>query len=88
MKVSLGRTVITFGVVDSNGSKEHPAIVTRVWSDKDLDEGSFFINLTVFPDCDQPRPQGSVRMFNDRASAMAWRESSPHDMVAFFPDRV
>lgn len=42
MKPSLGRIVL-FRSLDSNGSKEHPALVTRVWSDT-------CVNLTVFPD--------------------------------------
>ena len=42
MKPSLGRIVL-FRSLDSNGTKEHPALVTRVWSDT-------CVNLTVFPD--------------------------------------
>lgn len=41
-KPSLGRIVL-FRSHESNGAKEHPAMITRVWSDT-------CVNLTVFPD--------------------------------------
>ena len=42
MKPSLGRIVL-FRSLDSNSAKEHPALITRVWSDT-------CVNLTIFPD--------------------------------------
>ena len=52
MKPSIGRIVL-FRSRDSNGSREHPAIVTRVWSD-------ICVNLTVFLDYGQLLVQSSV----------------------------
>lgn len=51
-KPSLGRIVL-FGALDSNGQKEHPAIITRVWSDE-------CVNLTVLPDYGAPVCKSSV----------------------------
>lgn len=42
MKPSLGRIVL-FRSLNSNGINEHPAVVTRIWSDT-------CVNLHVFPD--------------------------------------
>jgi hypothetical protein len=44
--MKLGTTVI-FGKRSSNGTDEHPAIVTRVWGDGETPT----VNLTVWPDC-------------------------------------
>ena len=52
MKPSLGRIVL-FRSLDSNSAKEHPALVTRVWSDT-------CVNLTVFPDNLEPVCKTSV----------------------------
>lgn len=77
MKPSLGRTIITLGVVNSNGTDECPAIITRVWSDKDPANGApVCVNATVFPDMpcgDIPatRPQGSISLYETRAEAEA-----------------
>jgi len=43
---SLGRIVIHRGI-SSNGAKDHPAIVNRVFTPE-------CVNLTVFPDCGSP----------------------------------
>ena len=45
MKPSLGRIVL-YRSIDNNGTREHPALVTRVWTDT-------CVNLTVFPDFGQ-----------------------------------
>ena len=42
MKPSLGRIVLFHGV-NSNDAIEHPAVITRVWKDED-------VNLAVFLD--------------------------------------
>ena len=51
MKPSIGRIVMHRGV-ESNVAVEHPAIITRVWSD-------VCVNLTVFPDAGVPVARAS-----------------------------
>jgi hypothetical protein len=51
-KPSIGRIVL-FRTHASNGALEHPAIITRVWSDT-------CVNLSVFPDFGEPQPRTSV----------------------------
>lgn len=66
MKPSLGRIVL-FRSLDSNGSLEHPAIITRVWSD-------VCVNLLVFPDNFLPVAKTSVVLEeNDLGNMFAWR---------------
>jgi hypothetical protein len=70
MKPSIGRVIITKGI-DANGSRVHPAIVNRVWSDAEPSEATFLVNVTVFPDCGAPQPRGSIRMFDSEELADA-----------------
>jgi hypothetical protein len=56
-KPSLGRIVL-FRAEHSNGATEHPAIITRVWSDT-------CVNLTVFPDYAAPVAKSSVAFSDD-----------------------
>jgi hypothetical protein len=66
-----GRIVIHRGI-DSNASKDHPAIVNRAWSED-------CANLTVFPDCGVPTSKTSaVRIDPTDATAEGW----------FWPPRV
>ena len=68
MKPTIGRIVL-FRSHDSNGVKEHPAIINRVWSDT-------CVNLTVFPDCGAPVCKTSVTLNEDMEDAnshYAWR---------------
>ena len=90
MKASLGRVVIINGI-SSNGANEHPAIINRVWSDADPGEATVLVNVVVFPDCaSSPKSQGSVRLFNTKAEAVAAQQANPTSlpMVCWFPDRV
>lgn len=67
MKPSLGRIVL-FRSYNSNGSIEHPAIITRVWSDT-------CVNLIVFLDMAIPMLKSSVIQDEDVSSDnnYAWR---------------
>jgi hypothetical protein len=93
MKPTPGRMVTALGY-SSNGSIEHPAIITRVWSDQDPADAVVLVNLTMFPDMESPKLHGSVQIFNTRAEAEAFRaekiaqgwEKGP--LVCFWPDRV
>lgn len=64
MKPSIGRIVIYRGI-DSNGSLEHPAIITRVWSDT-------CVNLTVFPDNGEVIVKTSVNLDQDKIQSHGW----------------
>ena len=70
-KPSIGRIVIHRGI-ESNFTKDHPAIINRVWSDT-------CVNLTVFPDCGAPQSQTSqVEIDPTDAEGRGW----------FWPPRV
>lgn len=67
-KPSIGRIVL-FRSEASNGSTEHPAIITPVWSDT-------CVNLTVFPDYGAPILKTSVNQnesLDGPNQALAWR---------------
>jgi len=87
MKPSIGRVVITQGVISSNGTSEHPALINRVWSDKEPAEATVLINCTVLPDGAPPMHGMSIQMFETREAAQAARAESSAP-VAFWPDRV
>lgn len=61
---SVGRIVMYRGLV-SNDLSEHPAIITRVWSDT-------CVNLTIFPDAGLPEPRTSVIMLGGENTTMGW----------------
>lgn len=65
MTPSIGRIVFYRGI-SSNGSEEHPAIITRVWSDT-------CINLTVFPDFRGIELKTSVNQDEELKQASGWR---------------
>jgi hypothetical protein len=76
MKVSIGLMIITLGVLASNGTDEHPAIITRAWSDKDTADGPVCVNATVFPDLHSVPAvgQGSIMVYDTRELAEAAQE--------------
>ncbi len=87
MKPSICRDVIVHGL-NSNGVLEHPAKITRVWAEGDTAEGPVMVNVTVFPDCGQPIPRGSVRLYESKEEALAAQTISSDPMVAYWPPRV
>lgn len=64
-KPSLGRIVLYRGIV-SNAANEHPALVTRVWSDT-------CVNLTVFPDYGSQELRTSVNQDEAMEQTQGWR---------------
>lgn len=70
-KPTIARTVIAVGgVAAANGSDVAPATITRVWSERE--DGSWLVNLIVFPDAsNQPRAATSVHLFPDEEAARA-----------------
>ena len=75
---TIGRIVILKGH-KSNGSDEHPAIITRVWNED-------AVNLTAFPDFEAPKLLTSVAFRQSRADAEAFHTKSGMQLVAFWPD--
>jgi hypothetical protein len=72
MKLSLGRIVIVrVAGANFNGTDVAPAIVNRVWSDRDTSEGPVAVNLIVLPDCAPPANYTSVHIYDDEESALA-----------------
>jgi|GEM_PF-1150510 len=67
MTVTVGRTVHYHAAADerANGAAVHPAIVTRVWSDR-------CVNLTVFFDNSPPAPRSSVEMADQQNVDRRW----------------
>lgn len=79
---TLGRIVLVKGDrVMSNGSRVHPAIVTRVFSPD-------VINVMVMPDARTPEPQTSVHLVADEVAADDWLATHPHQLAAFWPRLV
>lgn len=66
MKPSIGRIVIFIGK-ESNSSFEHPAIITRVWSDD-------CVNLTVFLDNTAPMVFTSITQNEGAQYRWKWPE--------------
>ena len=80
MKPSIGRIVRVKGP-ESNGTDEHAAIVTRVWSLVDpIGDQHSMVNLTVFLDGASPQPFGSVPMFENETEALRYRDSQHRTM--------
>lgn len=88
MKASIARLIIVLGH-SSNGSEEQPAIITRAWSEQDTKDGPVLVNATVLPDCSEPVVQGSIKLFDSRDEAVAYRTGATlPEKVAFWPPRV
>lgn len=87
MKPTIGRTVIVHGI-ESNGAVDHPAVITRCWSERDTSEGAVAVNLTVFPDSQMPQVHSSVMLFESRSEAQAYAGGQSGVKVAHWPERV
>lgn len=88
MKASIGRVVIVMGH-HSNGSSEHPAIITRAWSDAEPSEATVLVNVTILPDCGEPKPQGSIQLFDTKEAAEAHLAAATYKPpVCYWPARV
>lgn len=87
MKPSLGRIVIVRTAQEYNGAREHPAVITRVFSDRDTmgEVGGFNrVNLTVMPDCHSPFSATSVPLFETEKESHGASET----IVAWWPPKV
>jgi|SRR5579871_3494569 len=86
---TIGRTVIVKGF-HSNGSDEHPAVITRVHGlVGDCGYGDqYCVNVTLFPDASSPSFFISMYLFESREQAEEYRRFSQYSAIAFWPDRV
>jgi hypothetical protein len=89
MRPFVGQSVLVKGPY-SNGSSVHPAVITRVHSHNDLEEGPVCVNLTVFLDCASPVSHPSVYLYRNTGAAQAAlalvprHYAAPH--VAYLPE--
>ncbi|MCA0240214.1 MAG: hypothetical protein LCI02_05085 [Proteobacteria bacterium] len=68
---TIGRDVILHGH-HANGSLNHPAKITRVWSaNTDTANGPVCVNLIVFGDNEVPHVRTSVMLYESRDEAFA-----------------
>ncbi len=82
---SIGRIVILKGL-PGNGTDEHPAVITRVWSEGAGVGGSDLVNLTVLPDGGVPVSATSVYLFQSRSEATD--QLGNMGRAAFWPERI
>jgi len=85
-KATIGRTVIVHGLM-SNGANDHPAVITRAWSELPTEQGPVCVNLTVFPDCGPPLQRGSVQLFHDAEAAHRHVFENKTGIAAHWPER-
>lgn len=68
-KASVGRIVLIKGF-NSNGTDVQPAVITRAWRDD-------FVNVTVLPDCGDPKSVGSLHLFETEEAGVAAQGTVP-----------
>lgn len=82
MQPTIGRVVIATGsAAESNGAKECPALITRVFNQVD---DHWVVNLMLFPDAAIPRFSTSAYLFDTEDEARAYGPSTG----AYWPPRV
>ncbi len=81
---TLGADVIVYGI-SSNGALEHPAKVTRVFSDRDTAGGPVAVNLTIFPDFADPIYRSSVMLYEADQEARASCHGIKGAIAAYWP---
>ena len=84
---TLGRTVTVYGL-SSNGALEHPAVITRVWSDRDTAGGPVAVNLTIFPDFADPVYRSSVMLYETDQEARASCHGIQGAIAAYWPQQA
>lgn len=83
---SPGRIVLAVGAqAVSNGTDVAPALITRVWGENP--DGSWTVNMTVFPDAGSPVSATSVEVFADERAARA-ALPFPSTTAAYWPPRA
>lgn len=83
---SAGRIVLAVGAqAAGNGSDVAPALITRTWGENE--DGSWTVNMTVFPDAGSPVSATSVKLFADEEMAREALVFST-STAAYWPPRV
>lgn len=86
-KASLGRVVIAVGFkARSNGADVAPAMITRVWSQRE--DGAWLVNAKIFRDNGSEQDVTSVYLFDDEATARGNNESHETMTSLHWPARV
>lgn len=85
---SIGRIVIAVGgVARSNGTDVAPAIITRTWNEQP--DGSWIVNVHVFPDAGIEQNATSLKLWPDEDSARQALDGQPLSVyAAFWPARA
>lgn len=80
-KPSVGRVMIAVGAAArGNGADVAPAIVNRVWGDD-------CVNVTVLPDCAEPRSATSIKVHEDEEAARTSLQNESMTAL-FWPPRI
>lgn len=66
----------------SNGADAAPAVITRVWNERE--DGSWLVNLHVFPDAQPSYPATSIPLYATEQDAQAQLPAT----AAYWPARV
>ncbi len=70
MKARVSFPIVVMGPI-ANGSQEHAAIITRVWSDGDTENGPVTVNALMFPDGGaEPVFQNQINLYDSRELAV------------------
>lgn len=71
MKARLGYPIVVMGPI-ANGTTEHAALITRVWSEGDTKHGPITVNALMFPDGGgEPQHQNQILLYDSREKAVA-----------------
>ena len=68
----------------SNGCDTAPAVITRVWSQRE--NGAWLVNVTLFPDATDPRTVTSVYLYETEADIPEGLHQSTTSL--YWPARV
>lgn len=87
MTPTIGRIVTAVGLLArSNGTDECPAMITRVWSQRE--DGAWLVNATLFRDAASENYATSVYLFFDGEAARTVLAENEHATALHWPARV
>lgn len=87
MKPSIGRIVTAVGFkARSNGTDEAPAMITRVWGQRE--DGVWTVNATLFPDNKDPQLITSVLLYPSPDAARETYAANEQTTALHWPERV
>jgi hypothetical protein len=84
---TVGRIVLAVGFkAQANGTDVAPAIITRVWSQRD--DGAWCVNAKLFRDASSCEDVTSAYLFDDEEAARSNNESHETTTSLHWPARV